>query len=298
MTLFSASSRVRSGFAGVLFGLCLAVTVGRAQPIVLRQTNLAAAERTQSETRVLYASDERARNLDDVASRLSAPPAPAASEAETSGSASPPAANRDVRMAEGEGLAADGSVGLVAAFGFEEGTGSTTADASGNGNTGTISGATWTTQGRFGQALSFNGSSSRVSVAAAASLNLGAAMTLEGWIYPTAAQSGWRTILQRQTNAYFLNASNSTGPLRPSGGGTFGTTTTFVSGTTANPVNTWTHVAVTYDGAMLRLYVNGTQAASRPQTGTLQASTSPLWIGGNSPYGEVLPGHPRRHSHL
>ena len=82
----------------------------------------------------------------------------------------------------------DVSVGLVAAFGFEEGTGSTTADASGNGNTGTISGATWTTQGRFGQALSFNGSSSRVSVAAAASLNLGAAMTLEGWIYPTAAQ--------------------------------------------------------------------------------------------------------------
>ena len=175
---------MRSGFAGVLFGLCLAVTVGRAQLIVLRQTNLAAAERTQPETRVLYASDERARNLDDVASRLSAPPAPAASEAETSGSASPPAANRDVRMAEGEGLAADGSVGLVAAFGFEEGTGSTTADASGNGNTGTISGATWTTQGRFGQALSFNGSSSRVSVAAAASLNLGAAMTLEGWITP------------------------------------------------------------------------------------------------------------------
>ena len=49
-------------------------------------------------------------------------------------------------------------------------------------------------------------------------------------------------------------------------------------------------MAVTYDGAMLRLYVNGTQAASRPQTGTLQASTSPLWIGGNSPYGEYFQG--------
>ena len=40
--------------------------------------------------------------------------------------------------------------GLVAAYGFNEGSGSsTTADLSGNGNTGTISGATWTTSGRY-----------------------------------------------------------------------------------------------------------------------------------------------------
>ncbi|TAK07568.1 MAG: hypothetical protein EPO39_06315, partial [Candidatus Manganitrophaceae bacterium] len=66
--------------------------------------------------------------------------------------------------------------GLVAAYGFSEGAGGTVADASGNGNTGTISGATWSTQGRFGTALNFNGTSSRVSVPSSASLNLGAAM--------------------------------------------------------------------------------------------------------------------------
>ena len=47
-------------------------------------------------------------------------------------------------------------------------------------------------------------------------------MTLSAWIRPAATQSGWRTIMQRETDAYFLNASNSDGPLRPSGGGTFG----------------------------------------------------------------------------
>ena len=88
------------------------------------------------------------------------------------------------------------------------GSGATTADASGNGNTGTITGATWTTQGRFGNALSFNGASSVVRVASSASLNLTSAMTLSAWIRPTAAQSGWRTIVQRQADAYFLNASN------------------------------------------------------------------------------------------
>ena len=54
--------------------------------------------------------------------------------------------------------------GLVAAYGFEEGSGTTVTDASGNGNTGTISGATWTTAGKFGNALSFNGTSSRVTI--------------------------------------------------------------------------------------------------------------------------------------
>jgi hypothetical protein len=36
--------------------------------------------------------------------------------------------------------------------------------------------------------------------------------------------------------------------------------------------------------------VNGILAGSRPQTGSIQASTSPLWIGGNSPYGEYFQG--------
>ena len=73
--------------------------------------------------------------------------------------------------------------------------------------------------GRYGGAMSFNGSSSVVQVSASASLGLSSAMTLSAWINPAASQSGWRTIMQRQADAYFLNASNSSGPLRPAGGG-------------------------------------------------------------------------------
>ena len=77
----------------------------------------------------------------------------------------------------------------VAAYSFNEGSGTTVADASGTGNAGTIGTATWTTQGKFGNALSFNGTSARVTVPDASSLDLTTAMTLEAWVNPTAL--GW-----------------------------------------------------------------------------------------------------------
>ncbi len=60
----------------------------------------------------------------------------------------------------------------MAAYGFDEGSGASVADASGNGNTGTIANAAWSTAGKFGNALSFNGSSAKVSVPDSASLDL------------------------------------------------------------------------------------------------------------------------------
>src|SRR5438876_11268632 len=75
---------------------------------------------------------------------------------------------------------------LVAAFDFGEASGATVSDASGNGNTGTISGASRTAAGMYGAALSFNRTSSWVTVPDASSLHLTAAMTLEAWVQPTA----------------------------------------------------------------------------------------------------------------
>src|SRR3954470_20056114 len=81
--------------------------------------------------------------------------------------------------------------GPVAAYGFNEGAGATVSDVSGNANNGTITGATWTPSGKFGGALTFNGTSNLVTIAQNASLNLGTAMTLEAWVKPSTLSS-WR----------------------------------------------------------------------------------------------------------
>jgi hypothetical protein len=99
------------------------------------------------------------------------------------------------------------TAGLVAAYEFDAGSGGRVADASGEGNTGSIIRAAWTLRGHVGHALSFDGAGEAVRVPSSASLDLGDAMTLAAWVRPARAQTGWRTILHRQTDAYFLTAS-------------------------------------------------------------------------------------------
>ena len=56
------------------------------------------------------------------------------------------------------------------------------------------------------------------------------------------------------------------------------------------PAGTWSHLATTYDGSQLRLYVNGTQVAQTAASGSIATSTAPLRIGGNAVWGEWFSG--------
>jgi len=161
---------------------------------------------------------------------------------------------------------------LVAAYAFDEASGGTVTDASGNGRTGTISNASRTASGKYGGALTFNGTNARVSVPDAAALHLTNGMTLEAWVNPSAATSSWRDVIYKGTDNYYLMASTDSAG-KPAVGGTFGTGNVNVFGSAALPLNTWSHLAATYDGTSLRFYVNGTQTGSVAQTGALAAST-------------------------
>ena len=179
--------------------------------------------------------------------------------------------------------------GLVAAFGFDAGSGTTVADQSGAGNNGTAANTTWAASGKYGKALQFNSTNSLVTVPDAASLHLTTGMTLEAWVNPSTVNANWRDVIYKGNDNYYLEATSSNASKPDAGliaGGTYGD----AYGSAALPANTWSFLAETYDGSTLRLYVNGTQVGSVAHTGSIATSTNPLQIGGDSIYGQHFVG--------
>ncbi|HET6953953.1 MAG TPA: LamG-like jellyroll fold domain-containing protein [Acidimicrobiales bacterium] len=178
--------------------------------------------------------------------------------------------------------------GRVASFGFDEGSGTIAGDRSGSGNDGTVSGALWTT-GRVGGALSFDGSGDLVTVPDTPSLDLTGGMTIDAWVRP-AGPATWSTVVLKERSSglsYGLYGADGDG--NPAGYARIGGDRE-VAGPSAAPPGVWTHLAVTYDGAALRLYVNGALVRSTSRTGTIATSNDPLAIGGNSAWGEWFTG--------
>ena len=177
--------------------------------------------------------------------------------------------------------------GLVAAYAFDEGTGTTAADLSGNGNTGTLGGGvTWTNLARYGaSACSFNGSSAGyLTIANAPGLELSNRMTLEAWVYPTTHKGSWVDVIYKGNNGgddYFLDSEDGSGSSTPAMGSHSWGPSDHLSAPAALPVNTWSYLSATYDQTNVRLYVNAVQVAVTNKTVPLQVTTDPLYIGGD-----------------
>jgi hypothetical protein len=180
--------------------------------------------------------------------------------------------------------------GLVAAYSVDRGSGTMLNDLSGRGNNGTISGATWTTAGKFGGALSFDGVNDLVTVADSNSLDLTSGMTLEAWVSPSVLRGAWRTVLLKEQSGQLVYAlyANTNGN-RPSGH-LFIARDRDTRGTAILPLNAWTHLAATYDGVRLHLYVNAVLVSSRALAGSILTSTGALRIGGNTVWAEWFSG--------
>lgn len=128
----------------------------------------------------------------------------------------------------------------------------------------------------------FDGSNDYLQRADHASLDITHRLTLTAWIHPNAYASNGnlKTILSKDTNyEVHLNSSGQVNWWWQSGGVTRQITTAV-----SVPLNQWSHVAVTYESGVQRIYIDGVARASAAFTGSLTTNNLPLQIGQDQAY--------------
>ncbi|WP_198342063.1 cadherin-like beta sandwich domain-containing protein [Polaribacter sp. SA4-10] len=161
-------------------------------------------------------------------------------------------------------VSAQAQTGLVGYWNFDEGTGTTVTDISGNGFDGVFNvdngSLTWGTSSAFmgaGNALNFQGSYVQVTDNALFN-DLQVNMTIEAWYYQTDNLNN--TIISRQSYNDFIFQGNGTDANVPSVISLYSPDSDgWSKSSTDLPLNVWVHVAVTWNGATktLKIYQNG-----------------------------------------
>ena len=166
---------------------------------------------------------------------------------------------------------------------FDEETDGEATDLSEFENHGEITDAEWTEDGKIGGALVFDGVSSLIEVPHHESLFPGGdELTIEAWFKPASfpgghppiarkgsvAESGWGF----DTPGGKIRGFVYTAPGDPA----------VANGTTQMKLDTWHHVAMVYDGAEIRIYLDGELDGDVARKGDINQNDASVWIGKKS----------------
>ena len=181
------------------------------------------------------------------------------------------------------GMANAADPDLAAHWKFDDGSGTTAVDSSGNGNDGVFVGEPKWVPGQLGGALEFDGDD-YVNCGNGPSLQIRDAITITFWFNVEAFQVTWEAFMAKGDDSYRTSR----------GGGDGNGTHMGISGTNAGGGNgwfnaptiiiggDWHHMAATYDGAEAKIYIDGVLDVTSPATGQINESTYDFWIGNNS----------------
>ena len=180
---------------------------------------------------------------------------------------------------------------LISHWNFDEASGPGALDSTGP-NPGTlVNGPLRDPAGRFGGALQFDGINDYVNMPDSPSLDLSNRFSISLWFRPSQllhAGSGRKDLLQKFLSYWIiLNYPNGDGRLSfvLNSGSPYARSTT-----TIWQSNQWYHVAATYDGVIMKLYINGVLEGSTPSVFLPASTTYPLQVGGNTTQGYWFPG--------
>ncbi len=183
------------------------------------------------------------------------------------------------------------SSGLIGHWTLDTITSGVVSDSSGQGNNGVIVGDPIATTGRINTALQFSGNGDRIVVSDRAELDFSNQLTIAAWISPTSRQAqvvakkarintvdGFELSLSSAGSVFArFNQMSSADAFRVDSLATYPTDGT-----------TWMHVAATYDGTTIKLYVNGSLQSSRSAVFQIGPNNASLGLGaqddGMSPF--------------
>lgn len=167
----------------------------------------------------------------------------------------------------------------VARWPFDEGAGTATADASGNQHTGTLeNGAAWWAFGQFGKAIAFDGVDDAVTAAGSELLDATTALTLAGWVSPGAFGTP-QSVIYKGGGAHPAYTLSIAADGRVEAVTYPGGNPAIAQSVDPLPLDVWSHLAATYDGTALRLYVNGADVSTVSVSGALVTTDGGVWLG-------------------
>ncbi|MCK4918754.1 MAG: LamG domain-containing protein, partial [Candidatus Pacebacteria bacterium] len=183
--------------------------------------------------------------------------------------------------------------GLVGSWGMDEGAGTTAYDSSDNSNDGTLTnGPTWTTDSSplagDGGSLKFDGVDDYVDIMDADSLDVTNAITIEAWAKPIGINSVGGS---PEYGLSYITSFSGTDLKYESNNFSFRVGNILSSQITvwssAKSLNEFYHIVGTYDGSLIKIYVNGLEEDSDNQTGDIKLGSLDLHIGNFAGYSNV-----------
>ena len=131
---------------------------------------------------------------------------------------------------------------------------------------------------KLNNALNFDGTDDRVTIADNAAFDFSSGFTAEAWINPDVL--GTQTYLSQYASSQeaFAFILLSSGKIEFTVT-TDGNTDQYFESTTSITAGSWSHIALTFDGSTMRAYINGVAAGTKSVSGTMFNSTAPIEIG-------------------
>lgn len=161
-------------------------------------------------------------------------------------------------------------------------------DSSGNNNTLTSFSNASTTAGKYGNSGIFDGVDDYMYISNDSDFRIWGPISIALWVKPENITTEWTRFVDKNYSSGYSFTTGSSGSYDDLS--FWHNNQEIIDTGPVLTLNQWQHVAVTYDGKIVKIFLNGELVDSKPYNGVASGNTSALYIGGTPTYPRDLDG--------